>query len=67
MKKIIILALLAVATQVNATSCYSDSYGNTSCSNGLSAYSDDYGNTTYSDGTSSYSDGYVRINMKEIG
>lgn len=58
MKKIIELSFLAASMQVNATSCYSDDYGNTSCSNGLSAYNDDYGNTTYSDGISSYTDDY---------
>ena len=59
MKYVLAILMTFFATAVIAQgSCYTDSYGNTSCSDGSSAYTDDYGNTSYSDGSSSYTDDY---------
>mgnify|MGYP004189128897 CR=1 FL=1 len=49
MKKLIIIFALGLFLTGNvfaATSCYTDTLGNTTCSDGTSAYSDSLGNTT---------------------
>ena len=59
MKTLLAISALFISAAAFAQgSCYTDSYGNTTCSDGSSAYTDSYGNTTFSDGTNAYTDDY---------
>ena len=65
MKTLLAISTLFISAAAFAQgSCYTDSYGNTTCSDGSSAYTDSYGNTTFSDGTNACIPGSLTMRSK---